>query len=154
MLRKDREITDFQEIVAVLKRCDTLRLGLFGSEYPYVVPISFGLTVEGTKITIYFHGGPRGYKNELLAKNARACVEGDIFIKVEPTDHGITTRYESIIGFGEVEVVEGEEKLKALQSIVSHYDFPEYPVKDCQGFPAVRVYKMVLKQITGKHNLK
>ena len=40
--------------------------------------------------------------------------------------------------WGEVEIVEGEEKLKALQSIVSHYDFPEYPVKDCQGFPAVR----------------
>ena len=154
MLRKDREITDFKAIVDVLERCDTLRLGLFGSDYPYVVPLSFGMCVEENKVTMYFHGGPRGYKTELLAKNPQACVEGDIFLKVEPTEHGITTRYESVIGFGKVEPVTGEEIITGLQSIVDHYGFSTYQVKNCQGFPAVRVYKMVLTQITGKHNLK
>lgn len=42
MRRSDREITDFNEIVDVLRRADTIRLGLHDDPYPYVVPLSFG----------------------------------------------------------------------------------------------------------------
>jgi nitroimidazol reductase NimA-like FMN-containing flavoprotein (pyridoxamine 5'-phosphate oxidase superfamily) len=91
------------------------------------------MCVEGTRITIYFHGGPRGYKTELLAKNPQACVEGDIFIKVEPTEHGITTRYESIIGFGKVEQVTGAEIITGLQSIVESLRFFHLSGKKLSG---------------------
>jgi len=155
MLRKEREITDFQEIIKVLEKCDTIRLGIFGAEYPYVVPVSFGVSLEGDKVVIYFHGSPRGYKAELLQTHPKVCVEGDIFHKVEPTAYGITTRYESVIGFGVVESVEGDEgKIKGLQTIVKHYNFPEYPIGRCKGLAAAHVYKITLSQITGKSSLQ
>ena len=46
------------------------------------------------------------------------CIEGDIFLGYEVETHGITTRYESAIGFGECEIVEDDaETLKGLKLI-------------------------------------
>ena len=47
MRRKDREITDFDEIVSIIKRCDVCRLALNDEEFPYIVPLNFGLEVRG-----------------------------------------------------------------------------------------------------------
>ena len=109
MRRKEREIQDRQEIFDVLRRCDTVRIGIMGEKYPYVVPVSFGMEVVDDKAVIYFHCARQGMKLDLLAKNNNVCVEGDIFIKIEPTAHGITARYESVIGFGTCNFVEDPE---------------------------------------------
>ena len=109
MRRKDREITDMETMLDILRRCDTVRIGMRGEDFPYVVPVSFGLTVEEGKPVIYFHCAREGMKLDLLRKDPRVCVEGDIFIKTEPTDHGITTRYESVIGTGTCEIVTDTE---------------------------------------------
>ena len=152
MLRKEREINDFAEIVDVLKRCDTIRIAMQGEDYPYVVPVSFGMQVIDDIVTLYFHGPHRGRKFELLQKQPKVCVEGDIFLKVEPTSYGITTRYESVIGFGTVEPTTGEEKVHGLRAITEHYGFPAYPLERCKGLAAASVYKITLTELTGKRN--
>ena len=44
MRRTDREITDRQELLDVMARCDVCRLALNDeSGYPYVVPLNFGM---------------------------------------------------------------------------------------------------------------
>lgn len=50
MRRTDREITDRQELLDVMARCDVCRLALNDeSGYPYVVPLNFGMEErEGT----------------------------------------------------------------------------------------------------------
>ena len=83
MRRKDREINNIDEIFDILNRCDTIRIGLHGEKYPYVVPVSFGAEMSGSKPVVYFHCARQGLKLDLLAKNPRVCVEGDIFIKTE-----------------------------------------------------------------------
>lgn len=153
MRRTEREVKSFDDIADILKRCDTVRIGIQGAEYPYVVPVSFGMEVHGAVITIYFHGARSGYKNGLLAENSKVCVEGDIFSKVEPTDYGITTRYESVIGFGTTEMVGEEEKIHGLQTILDHYGYSEYPVGRCKGLKMSTLYKVTLTRITGKRNL-
>jgi len=153
MRRIDREIRDFEEIVDVLRRCDTLRIGMFNGEYPYVVPVSFGMDVIDKEVVIYFHGAAQGQKGECLRANNHVCVEGDIFYKVEPMQHGITARYESIIGFGTVEVTDEEEKLYGLKKMVEHYHYPDYPLDRCRGLSHTTVYKIRLNQLTGKRNL-
>ena len=40
MRRKDREITDFNEIMKIIDKCDTCRLALFDDDFPYIVPSS------------------------------------------------------------------------------------------------------------------
>lgn len=53
MRRKDREISDYNEIVYVMNRCEVLRIGMVDSEgKPYIVPLTFGLDLEGEKVTV------------------------------------------------------------------------------------------------------
>ena len=54
MRRKDREITDFDEMMKIIAKCDTCRLALFDDEFPYIVPLNFGTDVEEGQLYLYF----------------------------------------------------------------------------------------------------
>ena len=154
MRRKDREVTDQKEIFDILNRCDTVRIAMQGEKYPYAVPVSFGAEMQDGKPVIYFHCARQGLKVDLLKENPAVCVEGDIFLKIEPTDHGITTRYESVIGFGECRfLTDPEEILHGLKVLTEHYGFFDYPLESCRSLQYVFVGKIVLDEITGKRNL-
>ena len=93
-------------------------------------------------------------KTDLLKANPDVCVEGDIFMRVEPTAHGITTRYESVIGFGKCEfVTEPDEILHGLQMLCDHYSYSDYPLDRCKGLQHLLVGKITLTELTGKRNL-
>ena len=154
MRRKSREATDKNDILDILWRCDTIRLGITSEDGPYVVPVSFGLDLSGEKPVVYFHCARKGMKVDLLEYDKRVCIEGDIFLGYEVEAHGITTRYESAIGFGECEIVEDDaEILKGLQLICEHCGFKDVPLDTCWGLSAVRIYRIPLGTITGKRNL-
>lgn len=143
-----------KEIFDILIRCDTVRIGMRGGKYPYVVPVSFGAEMAGGRPVVYFHCARQGMKLDLLAGDSRVCVEGDIFIKTEPTDHGITTRYESVIGFGDCRFVEDEEEIiHVLKLLTDHYGYYDYSLERCRGLQHVLVGKIILEEITGKRNL-
>ncbi len=153
MNRKDREILDRGEIFDIIKRCDTVRLGLSTGEYPYVIPVSFGAEISEDGVVIYFHSAKKGLKADCIRENNSVCVEGDIFHGVEQIKAGITARYESFIGFGAACEVDGDEKLYGLKKILEHYGREDYPVDRCRGLEAAAVYKIVLCSISGKRNL-
>lgn len=154
MRRKDREIVDIAEIFDILKRCDTVRIGMHGKKYPYIVPVSFGTEMADRKPVIYFHCARQGLKLDLIRNNAHVCVEGDIFIKTETTDHGITTRYESVIGFGDCRIVsDHDEILHGLRLLTEHYGYHGYSFDRCRGLEHLFVGKIIMDEITGKRNL-
>ena len=154
MRRKDREVQSLDEIFDILNRCDTVRVAFRGEEYPYVVPVSFGAELVNGKVIVYFHCAREGMKLELLKKDPRICVEGDIFIRTETTNHGITTRYESVIGFGECRIVEDEKEIKhGLKLLTEHYGYLDYSLDRCRALEHLYVVKAVLSEITGKRNL-
>ncbi len=152
MINSKREVTDFDDIIDILSRCDTLRVA-FGGDTPYVVPVSFGMKKTDRTLVIYFHGAKRGLKYELTDKHPNVCFESDICHKIEEFAHGITARYESVIGFGKIERIESEEKLAALQAICAHYGRADYSVANCSGLAATAVYKITVDSITGKRNI-
>lgn len=53
MRRSDREITDFQELITVMRGCDVCRLALHDEPYPYILPLNFGLEVDGETVRLY-----------------------------------------------------------------------------------------------------
>ena len=77
MRRKDREITDFDEMMEIVKKCDTCRLALNDGEYPYIVPLNFGHEVKDGKLTLYFHCANEGKKLDLIRKNNKVTFEMD-----------------------------------------------------------------------------
>ena len=93
-------------------------------------------------------------KLDLLKANAHVCVESDIFIKAETTAHGITTRYESVIGFGECVLVDdADEIIHGLKLLTEHYGYNDYPLERCRGLEHLFIGKIVIDEITGKRNL-
>ena len=152
MRRTDRQITDFEEIAGILRRADSMRLGINGAPYPYVAPLSFGMEAEAGKITLYFHGAKAGLKHELLAADPHVCVEADIFHGCAEAPGGITAKYESFIGFGKAVLVHGEEAARGMDLLLAQCGFEGY-VYSAEALDAAALYKIELESFTGKRNL-
>ena len=46
MRRADREIKEFDEMIQVIEKCDVCRIALNDEEYPYILPLNFGMQIE------------------------------------------------------------------------------------------------------------
>lgn len=51
MRQKNREVSNREELLEIMRRCDVCRLALNNEGYPYIVPMNFGLSV----VKIRFH---------------------------------------------------------------------------------------------------
>ena len=69
MRRNDREITEETEIRKVLDECKIVHLGFQDGGRVFVVPVNYGYSYEGGKLTVYFHGADAGLKRELAESN-------------------------------------------------------------------------------------
>lgn len=149
MRRSDRAVQTPREVLDILDRCDTVRVGLRGENYPYVVPLSFGWEEIDERVFIYVHGATAGLRHELLKSDRRVCVEADRFGGYVQTEHGISCNYESVIGFGRAEAVAGEDAMHGLEIILKHCGFEGYrcpqPVEQHTS-----VWRITLSQLTGK----
>lgn len=77
MRRTDREITDRQELLDVMARCDVCRLALNDeSGYPYVVPLNFGMEEREGTLYLLFHGALTGTKYDRMEQDPRATRDG------------------------------------------------------------------------------
>ena len=156
MRRNDREIRDFDEILEVMKKCDVCRIAIQGGEYPYMVPLNFGMAVDGQQITLYFHGAQTGMKYDLLSRNNKVCFEMDcghmLFTEMERGN--CTMCYESVIGFGVVEDVPEEQKKEALDILMEHYPVPAGFQYNEAIVPHTRVLKLTVESLTGKRRVK
>ena len=47
MRRLDREVKEFKDIVSIVEKCDVCRIALNNDGYPYILPLNFGMKVEG-----------------------------------------------------------------------------------------------------------
>ncbi len=149
MRRSDREVNDFLEITDIIRRADTIRLGLHGDPYPYVVPLSFGFKTMNNKITFYFHGATEGLKHDLIRQNPYACVETDILHRYAAIGANVTAEFESVIGFGKVERVTGEEAVEGLDLLLNHCGYAGFKY-DLAVLDFTWVYKIELDSFTGK----
>ncbi len=151
MIRKDREITDFDEIIEIIKKCDVCRIALNDEAYPYIVPLNFGMDVKDQQVTLYFHGALKGKKLDLIKKDNRATFEMDCghnFI-LYAERMSCTMGYESVIGRGTIEILPEEEKYEGLRILMRQYHAEDFQFhKDMMKVTAVM--KMTVESMTGK----
>ena len=131
MIRKDREITDLNEQLAIIDACDVCRIALNDPEtgFPYVVPLNFGVDVQNGQVTLYFHSARRGTKLDLIAQDNRATFEMDCDHQFIFYDERMscTMGYRSVIGHGLIEILPDEERTHGLDILMRHYHAEEYP---------------------------
>ena len=124
MRRADREIREFDRMLAVADACDCCRLGLLDDAGAYIVPLNFGYEAEGEKLTLYFHCAGQGKKIDLIREQKSASFEMDTrhaLVEGE-TACAYSYRYQSVMGRGRIRLIEEyEEKVHGLQAIMAHY---------------------------------
>ncbi len=155
MRRSDREIKRFEDIVAVMEKCDVCRIALNNNGYPYLLPLNFGMCVKEGKIELYFHGAMEGTKYDLIAKDNRAGFEMDCAHKLvtDMESGNCTMAYESVIGQGYLEMLPDDEKYNALSILMKHYHQEDFPFNKAV-MPHTKVFKLVVESVTGKIRMK
>ena len=156
MRRSDREVKDFEEIVAIMKKCDVCRVALNDDDgYPYILPLNFGMEIKNGKIELYFHGALEGTKYDLMEKDSRASFEMDCEHRlVGDRERGYCTmEYESVIGQGHMEILSDEEKREALCILMRQY-YPDGFEFNPAAMSRTKVFRMVVEKVTGKRRKK
>lgn len=153
MIRKDREITDLGEQLAILRDCDACRIALNDPEtgFPYVIPLNFGLDVEGEQVYLYFHSARRGRKLDLIAQDNRATFEVDCDHRFIFYDERMscTMGYRSVIGHGTIEMVPDDQKVAGLKILMRHYHEDDFPFNP-KTVPATTVWRLKVLDMVGK----
>lgn len=123
MRRSEREITDINEIERILKEAQVCRIALHDGDFPYMIPMCFGYTLEGDQLVLYFHSAPQGKKIDLLKANNNAAFEIDKIGEIIQGDTAcsFSAAYECITGKGTIDIINGIEKLTGLNSIMNKY---------------------------------
>lgn len=155
MRRKDREVTDFNTIISIIDECEIIRIGISDGNFPYIVPLNFAYTVDGTEICFYIHGAMAGKKYEMLMKNPYCSFEMDIPLEMDCIYEmkDVTMRYKSVMGKCDVEFLDGEAKQLAIDNIImarheetKNFDYNREVVK------RTAVAKLIVKEISAKEN--
>ncbi|MDR1249630.1 MAG: pyridoxamine 5'-phosphate oxidase family protein [Treponema sp.] len=156
MRRNDREITDIEEKLEIIRRCKALRLGLSEQNQPYVVPLNFGFDYKDGILTLYMHGAKEGKKMDILNRNKQVCFEMDgahaLIAGKTPTEHSFA--YESVIGFGTAEILEkDDDKTYGLNLLMQHQTGEErehaYPPEQLKG---TLVFRVKVSSFTAKRH--
>lgn len=155
MRRDDREIKDINEIIKIMEKCDVCRLALNDEDYPYILPLNFGLQTDNGQIILYFHGANEGKKYELIANDNHACFEMDCShnLVTDISSGSCTMEYESVIGYGRIEHIPDDEKQDALCILMKHYHKEDFAFNK-EVMPQTTVFKLVVEQLTGKKRMK
>lgn len=149
MRRSDREVTSLEQIQDILNRCDTIRIGISDEPAPFVVPVSFGMEEQDGVICVYFHSALAGRKAQLLDKKPLVCMEADLCHGFVESKGGVTCDFESVIGYGVAEPVEGAEKLRGLQLLLEHCGKEDYRCTP-EVTAITAVYRIRLTEVSGK----
>ena len=134
MRRRDREVTNRQQILSIIDSCDVCRLGFADGNMPYVVPMCFAYQVnEDESITLYFHSAGDGRKVDIMKQNPHVAFEMDTAHKLfdNATDAcGFGMKYQCVMGTGTVRFInEKDEKVPVLDLIMKHYTKKHLPYR-------------------------
>lgn len=133
MRRKDREVTNLEEIKQILDQGTFLTVAFSDEEGPYSLPLNYGYDEEDGKIFFYVHSAKEGRKVDAFRKGVKVSVSITSFDGYHGSESGDswTCYFKSFIGFGNaVEITSHEEKSHALNTLMKRvakreFDFSE-----------------------------
>lgn len=153
MTRRERQVTDIDEIIKILDKSKVLHLGLVDGDEPYVVPMNYGYEFVDGRMVVYLHGARRGRKLDVIKKNPKVFFElecdivpfeGEVACK-----YGIT--YASVMARGIAQIVEDPEtKMHGLSVLMKTQTGKDFTF-DEKLVSVVSVIKIDVSEFTAKH---
>ena len=153
MTKRERQVTDKNQILRILDTAKVLHLGLAVNNEPYVVPMNYGYTEEDGKLVLYLHSALQGRKLDMIRENPRVFFELECdqapFEGEKPCQYGLV--YSSVMGRGTAGIVEDvEEKKKAMAILMKTQTQKEFSFDD-KLVSIVAVIRIDVAEYTAKH---
>lgn len=152
MRRKEKEITNREDILRIIKKCNVINLGIHNGEYPYVITKNYGCE-EGGEIRLYFHGASEGKTPDLLRKNNKVgfMIYHNLGVDIGKTVCGSTSFFESVCGYGDIEFLEEKEDIeRALRVLLRQSNDMRMDPFHIEKFKKMAVYALHVKELTCK----
>ena len=154
MRRKDKEITDRDEVSEILSTAMVGRLGTCLNNIPYITPLNF--TYDKATGKIFLHCANEGRKLDNIKVNQNVCFE------VEEVKHTIVKQptcassvaYRSVIIFGTIKILTDiAAKNEALQKLADKYapQNPKVPFTNAM-LNKTNVLEIEIKEMTAKRS--
>ena len=133
MTKRERQITDMDQIRGILDKSGVLHLGLAVNNEPYVVPMNYGYAMEEGKLVLYLHSAVKGRKLDMMQANPKVFFSIDCdrmpFEGRVPCQYGLV--YSSIMGRGTATIVEDvEEKKQAMTLLMKTQTGKDFTFED------------------------
>ena len=153
MTKRERQVTDEEQIRQILDNGKILHLGLAVDNEPYVVPMNYGYAFEGEKLVIYLHSSVRGKKLDMIQANPRVFFEIDCDIQPFegklPCQYGVS--YSSVMGKGIARIVDDVAQKKQAMTILMKTQTGKDFLFDDKLVGIVTVIRVDVEAYTAKH---
>lgn len=152
MRRKDRQITDENELNEILTQGKYTIISMCRDNEPYIVTLSYGY--DKGKNVLYFHTGLKGLKIEFINSNSNVCAT--IIDDGGYTMGECAHKYRSIVINGKISIVENlEEKKYGMEVILEHLEdnpsvIKERALKNEKIYNSIAILRLDIKDIIGK----
>ena len=153
LTKRERQVTDPEQIIRILDTAKVLNLGLSVNDEPYVVPMNYGYRMEDGKLTLYLHSAVKGKKLDMIRANPKVFFSMDCdrmpFEGRVPCQYGLV--YSSIMGRGTAAIVEDmEEKKQAMSILMKTQTGKDFTFED-RLVTIVTVVRIDVAEYTAKH---
>lgn len=150
--KREREVTDINEIKDILDKSMIVHVGMVDGDEPYVVPMNYGYTLEDGVLCIYLHGAHVGRKIDIMKKNPKVFFEMEC--DVTPFEGKVAcqygTTYASVMGLGKAEILEDvEEKKDGMTKLMKTQTGKDFTFDD-RMVSIVSVIRITATEFTAK----
>jgi len=149
MRKSNQEITDRQELEEILRASIICRVAMMDGELPYIIPFNYGYR-DGC---IFIHSAPQGKKIELIHKDNRVCFEVEDTMEITKGEQACdwSTRYRSIVGYGNMEILSDDvNKQQGLEIIMAQHGAPGLRDFNVKNLKRMVILKLTITSMTGK----
>ena len=151
MRKVNQEIKDPDTIESILSGSTICRLAMVDRGEPYLLPFNYGYKDH----SLYIHSAREGRKITILRHSPRVCFEIEDRVEIIEDEKACkwSTLYRSVIGYGEVSIVDDPaEKKTGLGVIMAQHGAPhltEFTDKEVQNMV---ILKLKIFSVTGKQS--
>lgn len=152
MNKKEKEITDKNEIARLIKDGKYAVVGMCKNNEPYVVTLSYGY--DEANNVLYFHSALKGLKIDFIKENENVCatIIEDKGYHMDNCEH----LYSSLVIWGKMTLITDlDEKKHAMDTMLNHLEDNPAPIKDRNFkndvmFDKFALLKLEICELTGK----
>ena len=147
MRRKERKMSE-EAVIELVEKENVLRLGLSVENKPYVVPLNYGFKDN----TFYIHCAREGRKLDMIRENSFVCVEVEGLNEIVKGEIACqyTTKFSSVIGYGQAEILEDVDDIKeGLDVLMAQFSDKNFTYNE-KILSRIAIIKIEMSELSGK----